>query len=98
MKDKDIGGVIRAIGPISDYIIYSRPDYYRAAAPEQIREAALSLGKRGEVVHSLKAAIARARELAGSRDMILICGSLFTVGEAMTCLEPERYGSDEIRW
>ncbi|PKN63872.1 MAG: bifunctional folylpolyglutamate synthase/dihydrofolate synthase [Deltaproteobacteria bacterium HGW-Deltaproteobacteria-15] len=98
MKDKDIGGIVRAVGPIADYLIYSRPDYYRAAAPEEIREAARSLGKRGEIAHTLKAAIARAKEIAGLKDMILICGSLFTVGEAMTCLDPERYGSDELRW
>jgi dihydrofolate synthase/folylpolyglutamate synthase len=98
MKDKDIGGVVRSIGPISDYILYSRPEYYRAAAPEEIQGAAAPLGKRGEVVCPLKDAIARARELAGPEDMILICGSLFTVGEAMTCLDPERYGPDEVRW
>jgi dihydrofolate synthase / folylpolyglutamate synthase len=98
MKDKDIAGVVQAIGPISDYILYSRPDYHRAASPEEIRKAATSLGKRGEVIYPLRDAIARARELAGTGDMILICGSLFTVGEAMTCLDPARYGTDEIRW
>ncbi|RJR45455.1 MAG: bifunctional folylpolyglutamate synthase/dihydrofolate synthase [Desulfobacteraceae bacterium] len=98
MKDKDIGGVVRAIGPLADYFIYSRPEYYRAAAPEEIREAARPLCKRGEIVQPLKAAIERAKEIAGAKDMILICGSLFTVGEAMTCLDPETYGSDEIRW
>jgi dihydrofolate synthase/folylpolyglutamate synthase len=98
MKDKDIRGVVQAIGPISDYLLFSRPDYYRAASPEEIQEAAKPVEKWGEVVCPLKDAIARARELAGPDDMILICGSLFTVGEAMTCLDPTRYGADEIRW
>jgi dihydrofolate synthase/folylpolyglutamate synthase len=98
MKDKDIGGVVQAIAPISDYLIFSRPDYHRAAAPEEIQGAARPMGKRGEVVCTLKDAVARARELAGQGDMILICGSLFTVGEAMVCLDPVRYGAEEVRW
>jgi dihydrofolate synthase/folylpolyglutamate synthase len=43
-------------------------------------------------------AIAEARALAGQGDMILVCGSLFTVGEALTCIDPETYGTDKIRW
>lgn len=98
MKDKDIRGVVRAIVPKSGYVIYSRPEYDRAAAPEHIEDAARPLRKPGEIVQPLKNAITRAREIAGPSDMILICGSLFTVGEAMTCLDPENYRPDEIRW
>jgi dihydrofolate synthase / folylpolyglutamate synthase len=98
MKDKDIAGVVRAIVPKADYVIYSRPAYDRAAAPEEIRQKARSFGKPGEVLSPLKDAIERAKTIAGSEDMILICGSLFTVGEAMTRLAPERYRPDELRW
>ena len=98
MKDKDIAGVLNAILPKADHVIYSRPAYDRAATPEEIQEKGRPFAKPGEVVPTLKKAIARAKDLASPEDMILICGSLFTVGEAMTCLDPERYGSDELRW
>jgi dihydrofolate synthase/folylpolyglutamate synthase len=41
-------------------------------------------------------AIARAKEIAGPRDMILITGSLFTVGEALTYFDPVKYKPDGI--
>ena len=43
----------------------------------------------GEIVAPLSKAIDRAKEMARPEDMILICGSLFTVGEAMTYFDPE---------
>ncbi len=98
MKDKDIAGVVSAIVPRADYVVYSRPAYNRAATPEEIEEKARSFGKPGVVTHSLGEAIEKAKAIAGPEDMILICGSLFTVGEAMTRLAPERYRPDELRW
>ena len=40
--------------------------------------------------------IFRAKEIADPLDLILVCGSLFTVGEAMTYVDPEKYKPDEI--
>ena len=37
MEDKDIGNIMRGILPIADYVIYTRPDYYRSASPESAR-------------------------------------------------------------
>jgi dihydrofolate synthase / folylpolyglutamate synthase len=94
MEDKDITGIIRLISPVADYIISTKPDYYRAANPVRIMKEVSAAGKRGEVVDALPAAIDRAKTMASPRDLILITGSLFTVGEALTILDPAKYKPD----
>ena len=89
MADKAIGAMMRAIGPLADYLIFTRPRYSRAAEPEILMEKALSTGAKGEVVSPLSRALDRAREMARPDDLILVCGSLFTVGEALTYFFPE---------
>ena len=96
MGDKDILSVIRGIVPLADHVIYTRPDYYRSADPEEMMRTAASLGKPGEVVRVIAKAIGRAREMARPEDVILVSGSLFTVGEALTCLDPEKFRPDDI--
>ena len=94
MEDKEIGKILRAIVPISDYAIYTRPVYSRAASPETLATEAGPLHKEGEVVPRLTEALDRARDLADPEDLIVVCGSLFTVGEAMSYLDPETYKPD----
>ncbi len=96
MEDKEIGQILRRIVPLSDFIIYTRPVYYRAASPETIMAEGARLGKPGEIVPLLTEAIKKAREIADPRDLIVICGSLFTVGEAMTYFDPETYRPDGL--
>jgi dihydrofolate synthase/folylpolyglutamate synthase len=98
MKDKDIRGILGAIVPMADRVLYTAPGYDRAASPEDLLREARPLGRPGKAVFPLGRAIAEARALAGPGDMILVCGSLFTVGEALTCIDPETYGTDKIRW
>jgi dihydrofolate synthase/folylpolyglutamate synthase len=97
MADKDISKIVREIVPAADYVICTRPEYYRAAPPETLRKAAFPLWKGGEACPRLTDALKRAAELAGPEDLILVTGSLFTVGEAMACLEPQTYQPDKIR-
>ena len=96
MEDKEIDQMLRAIVPLSDYVIYTRPVYSRAASPEKLMAEATSLGRDGEAVPFLTGALDRAREIADPRDLIVVCGSLFTVGEAMTYFEPETYRPDVL--
>ena len=95
MADKDIPALLRAIVPISDQVIYTRPVYSRAAEPHVLMEKAASLDTPGEVVVPLAKALRKAEEIASPKDLIVICGSLFTVGEALTCYDPVRYKSDD---
>jgi len=95
MADKAINEMMRIVAPLADYLICTRPLYYRAADPEVLTAAAAPLGIPGETVPLLTDALSRAREMAGPRDLIVVCGSLFTVGEALTYFDPETYRPDD---
>ena len=96
MEDKDIAKIMRGILPIADYVIYTRPVYYRAASPERLLKEAAPLRKPGEVVPVLSKALEMARAMARPKDLVLVSGSLFTVGEAMTYFDPQKYRPDDL--
>jgi dihydrofolate synthase/folylpolyglutamate synthase len=97
MEDKDVGKILKGILPIANYVYYTRPEYYRSASPERLMmKEGSTLRKPGEIVPSISVALDMAREMAGPTDMILVTGSLFTVGEAMTYFDPEKYRPDPV--
>lgn len=96
MADKDIPAMLREIVPIADFVVYTRPVYARAADPEVLHEKARGFCVPCEKTQTISQALERARELAEPDDLILVCGSLFTVGEALTCLDPVRYAPDPV--
>ena len=97
MADKAIGPLLREIVPLADYAVYTRPVYFRAATPETLMAAASPYGIPGETAPGLCEAIERAVSMADPEDLVVICGSLFTVGEALACLDPEAYRPDDVR-
>jgi len=97
MADKDVATILRGIVPMANHVVFTRPEYYRAAAPETLMQQALPLGKPGEIQPTLAKAIEKAKRMADRKDLILVTGSLFTVGEAMAILDPEKYKPDRIR-
>ncbi len=97
MEDKDLKAIVKQIAPPSHHIIYTRPRYYRAAKPELLYSQGVGLHNSAEVIDSLDVAIEKAREMAGREDLVLICGSLFTVGEALSLLDPDNYPPEEIQ-
>jgi len=97
MADKKIGQMLRGIVPICDYAIFTRPLYPRAASPEVLMDKALLSGKPAETVPFLPEALDRAKKMARPEDLIVVCGSLFTVGEALTYFDPQAYAPDEIK-
>lgn len=95
MKDKDIRGILSRIVPLAGHVIYSRPVYPRAAEPEDLWEMGKAYHGSAEVTASVSEAIERARRLAGPRDLVLVTGSLFVVGEALSHLDPVSFRPDE---
>jgi dihydrofolate synthase/folylpolyglutamate synthase len=96
MQDKDIPNILRAILPLAHRVIYTGPNYYRAANAHYLMDRAKGFGKNGEVHASIPAAVNRAINVAGKKDLILITGSLFTVGEAKSYLDPLSYPAEDI--
>ena len=96
MADKDINSIVKEIAGMADQVICSSPEYFRSAIPEELHKIVSHYNKKTEMIKTLPEAIKKAKGIAKPDDMILITGSLFTVGEALTAIDPVRYKSDGI--
>jgi len=96
MADKAIGDMVRKIVPLADHVFYTRPLYSRAAEPDVLYNLAVPMKKPGTIVPLLSDALDQAVSLAGSEDLVLICGSLFTVGEALIHFDPVNFSPDFV--
>ncbi len=95
MADKDVKNILKIIVPKSHFIIFTRPKYYRAMDPERLKDV-VKVEVDYKVINRLDEAINYARTIANSDDLILITGSLFTVGEALSILEPKKYPPEVV--
>jgi len=85
--NKDVGGVVAPIAALADAVYATRNDSVRSAEPDVVAAAARDAGATTvEVFPTVAAAFAAARDAAGSGDLVLVAGSLFTVGDAKRAL------------
>ena len=84
--DKDLRGILSALLPGVSHTIFTRNTNPRAAPPKVLAEIAADLGAKAEVIEDLPSAIEVGRELVGSEGVVVVTGSLATVGEARTLL------------
>ncbi len=82
MKDKDFEGIVAILAPLADTVILTRPKIGRAAPPEMLSP----LLPAAAVTRDVAEALAKARDEATKDDVIVITGSLYTVGEAKSIL------------
>ncbi len=90
MADKDVAGILGPLVKKAHCLYLTRPTFWRAATPELLLEK-LQNGIKGfktpyKLFAELPQAINYAAEEAGPHDLVLISGSLFTVGEARAAL------------
>jgi len=83
--------MLGAILPLTDHLIFTRPEYPRAMDPHLLFRRSPGTLPSHEVIPSLPRALERAQAAAGPKDLVLICGSLFTVGEALSHLDPQAH-------
>jgi dihydrofolate synthase/folylpolyglutamate synthase len=87
MADKELGTIVPALVAVADQAIVTAVAYYRGADPALlVRHVPEAWRSRVETAPDVPAALARARELAGPDDLILVAGSVFLVGEARAAL------------
>jgi dihydrofolate synthase/folylpolyglutamate synthase len=86
MADKEIPKMMTQLVPLADLLILTRPGMARAASPAQLRSHASSFRKPIVEVAEVSSAVKYALAEAGKEDLIVISGSLFTVGEARAFL------------
>jgi dihydrofolate synthase / folylpolyglutamate synthase len=89
--DKDIRGVLESIVPLAWKIVLTKSLNPRACAPLKLQDIAEPLARDREIIacESVPLAMSTAMHLAGEKDLILVTGSLFTVGEARSYLFEE---------
>ena len=81
--DKDARAIAAPLVPRAAQIIATRYQQDRALVPEALADAIRSLGAAGvEIAPDLRSALERAQ----GADLIVVCGSLFLVGEARVLL------------
>ncbi|MEA2406817.1 MAG: dihydrofolate synthase / folylpolyglutamate synthase [Thermoleophilaceae bacterium] len=89
LEDKDAAGMLGSLLPHVDQVVFTRPLNPRALSPATLVTLAEKLGgPPAETVAAPRAALARARELAGPDGAVLATGSIYLIADLV------REGSD----
>ncbi len=86
MRDKAISEMTEILFPLAWRVIATRPANPRSASPEEIAQAGRRTGTDIEMVPDVRAALDKARAIAGPDGRIIVTGSIYLVGEAMQAL------------
>ena len=86
MRDKAIAEMAEILFPLAEHVIATQPANPRAATPEEIRAAAARAGAEVLAEPEVAAALTRARALAGERGIVVVCGSIYLIGEVLGLL------------
>ncbi len=88
-EEKDVRKLIDMIVPVADTIIFTKTQVERAVLAEVL---AGMTTRESTQVDNTERALSVALKIAGVKDMILVCGSVYLVGEAMDFFD--RMGAD----
>jgi dihydrofolate synthase/folylpolyglutamate synthase len=87
LADKDISGILKELGPLSDEVVVTRPDYAGAASLEDLqrglRDFSIPVIAKEPIPEAVNFAMGRLLP----QDILCITGSLYTVGAAKAYLE-----------
>lgn len=86
MKDKQYGPMIRTLGKLNPTFYAVEASIARSLPVSALCSAIADEGYAAGEYHSIDAALSAARKAAGDDELILITGSHYIVGEAMTAL------------
>jgi len=86
LADKDSNLMLTELGRFADVMIITKPMTERAADPEKLARQASHLTSNFQVIPHVRDAVKTAIEHAKPDDVILITGSHYTVGEAISQL------------
>jgi dihydrofolate synthase / folylpolyglutamate synthase len=82
LDDKDAAGMLRALLPRLDRVVFTHSSNPRSLSPGTLESLSEQLGgPSSETVADPRKALARARELAGSRGAVLVTGSIYLIAD-----------------
>jgi dihydrofolate synthase / folylpolyglutamate synthase len=87
MQDKDVEGLVSPLLPHVGAIVATAPRVARALPPEDLAARIAAAGGQAEAAATPKAALERARALAGPAGLVVVAGSLYLVGEVLAIVE-----------
>jgi dihydrofolate synthase/folylpolyglutamate synthase len=82
MKDKDYKKMLDEIVPAMDTVILTKPKTERALSPYSMQSCPDS----AIIANNMRNALEKARAVATEKDLILVTGSFYTIGEAKTII------------
>ena len=80
VKDKSIGKALRHLPKMANYY-FTRAQIPRALPESELAAQAENLGLKGKTFPNVKQALESAVLIAGRKDLIVVCGSVFLAGE-----------------
>jgi len=83
LRDKDYGKMLKALSGVSARFVLTKPASPRALPVARLKEAARDMGLKARATASVTRALEIARAECGRDGTMLICGSLYMIGEAM---------------
>ena len=87
MGDKDYSPSLAAVAPLCSRLIFTRPEEERSAHPDILIEALPpEYRQKALSIDGVAGALAMARQIAESNDLICVAGSLYLIGAARTIL------------
>jgi dihydrofolate synthase / folylpolyglutamate synthase len=82
LEDKDAAGMLETLLPHFDSVVFTRPVNPRSLSPATLGTLAEKLGgPPAETVPEPRAALSRARELAGADGAVLATGSIYLIAD-----------------
>lgn len=82
LQDRDVGAMLVALGvQPGDLVLACEPDSERALDATDVEFVVAGMGVESEVVRDPASALERALSVAGDDDLIVVTGSIYTVGE-----------------
>jgi len=88
LMDKDYRGIVSFLAPLADRIVVTKPHYSRALGTGSLAAEIGAFPGTVDSAETVAEAIGLARQGAAENDLILITGSLYTVGDARAVLQP----------
>ena len=82
LEDKDAAKMLEALLPLFEKVVFTRSHNPRSLSPATLESLSTQLkGPPAEIVPDPRAALARARELAGPDGAVLATGSIYLVAD-----------------
>ena len=95
VKDKDPSRVLQLLPKHANYY-FTKAQIPRALPEDELKKEAARYGLIGEVYSTVNTAVYAASLKAGKKDMIVVCGSIFLVGELSENIARVVWGKDEV--